>query len=176
MRYRPLQPRPSRRVIAQQLNRMADDAAANGKLDAPRFNVRKAPERSGNGSEHQEQWEVIRWWAGTKNRAENIQGAHERYGVPEFALFAIPNGGGRSPVQGEWLRQEGVRRGAPDLCLAVPRHIYHGAYVEMKYGDGRETEEQREFLAFLASQGYRTGTFWTGEAAIQFFTDYLEGR
>lgn len=172
MRYRPLRPsRPSKRVVAQHLNALRA-FAPDDKVIAE-LPVRKARTFDpAAGSEHKEQAAVIRWWDGTRHRA----GAHLVYGLPIYALFSVPNSGRRSIMQAVWLKEEGLRRGIPDLQLAVPRGIYHGAVAEMKFGGGHETDEQTECLAFFKAQGYRTGVFWTAETAIAFFSDYLGGK
>ncbi len=37
---------------------------------------------------------------------------------PELALlYHIPNGGTRDAIEGRHLKQQGVKRGVPDLCL-----------------------------------------------------------
>lgn len=114
-------------------------------------------------SEHQVQVAVIQWW--------RLQ--HQIYALPEFALFAIPNGGARDPITGARLKAEGVRAGALDLCLAAPRGTYHGWYGEMKVGDNKPTEKQQAFIAYLDSAGYKTGVHWTSESAIDSIREYL---
>ena len=78
---------------------------------------------------------------------------HRRYGLPSFALFAIPNGGARNPIVGAKLKAEGVRRGVPDLCLAVPAipggDCAYALWMELKVGRNKLTPEQialREWL------------------------------
>lgn len=96
-------------------------------------------------SEHAEQCLVIEWWAR----------AHKTFDVPEFSLFAIPNGGARHPAVAAKLKAEGVRRGVPDLMLAVPVGRFHGLYVEMKRSDGgRTTGHQDAFAVYLVQAGY----------------------
>jgi hypothetical protein len=69
-------------------------------------------------------------------------------------MFAIPNGGERNPVVAARLKAEGVKSGVSDLCLPVSRLGYHGLYIEMKKPKGKESENQIEYGAFLAEQGY----------------------
>ena len=96
-------------------------------------------------SEHQEQASLISWW-----RLE-----HGALGIPEQLLYAIPNGGARDAITGRNLRDEGVRRGIPDLMLAVPNDTYHGLYIELKTKTGRPSPEQRKMLDLLCKQGFR---------------------
>jgi hypothetical protein len=88
-----------------------------------------------SGTEHGEQAALFFWAA--KNRTDH----------PCLRwLYAIPNGGGRSPV-----------KGVSDVCLPVPRRSFNGLYIEMKRKDGTIKDvkpEQAEFLEFVQSQGY----------------------
>ena len=48
---------------------------------------------------------------------------------PELALlYHIPNGGTRDAIEGRHLKQQGVKRGVPDLCLPVARENYHAVH------------------------------------------------
>jgi len=99
-----------------------------------------------SGTEHGEQAALFFWAA--KMRV--------LYPVLKW-LYAIPNGGGRSPVEGSRLKAEGVKKGVSDVCLPVSRKGYHGIYIEMKRMDGKSTDvkpEQSEFLEFVQNQGY----------------------
>ena len=70
-------------------------------------------------------------------------------------IYHIPNGGKRSKTEAIRLKCEGVKKGVPDLCLPVPRRNYHGLYIEMKYGNGRTSKEQKEWIQKLNKQGYK---------------------
>lgn len=48
----------------------------------------------------------------------------------------------------------GVKRGAPDLCLPVPRGKYHGLYIELKTETGRTSDAQEWWGEALLRQGY----------------------
>src|SRR5258706_10318787 len=95
-------------------------------------------------SEHQSQCAVISWW----------RLAHAGYGLPEFALFAIPNGGARDPITGARLKAEGVRPGIPDLMLAVKRGTHGGLVIEMKKLHNQTNATQKEVLAYFVRAGY----------------------
>jgi hypothetical protein len=114
-------------------------------------------------SEHQEQCAVIAWW--------RLQ--HQRYALPELALFAIPNGGARDVITGSRLKAEGVRRGSPDLMLAWPAAGAHGLFIEMKVGSNKTSEEQRLFLEHLSLSGYRAVVHWSADDAIAEIKEYL---
>lgn len=96
-------------------------------------------------SEHQHQCALISWW----------KIAHKTFGLPEFALLAIPNGGHRHIAVAAKMKAEGVRRGILDLCLPVSRHGYHALWIEMKAGKNKPTPEQIEFIKWQEEEGYK---------------------
>lgn len=125
-----------------------------------------------DNEESRNQRGLIRWW----------QLACRGFGVPEILLFSIPNGGGRSgPIVGAILKAEGLRTGAPDLLLAVPRYeresdgavLRSGLFIEMKTEAGRVRREQEVFMQRLREQGYRVEVCRSARAATDVITDYL---
>ena len=127
---------------------------------------RQRAKRSSDGpSEHQEQSAVVSWWAL----------AHRTYGLPEFSLFAVPNGGARDAITGARLKREGVRRGVFDLVLAAGRGGFHALFLEMKVGDNKPTFEQESFLQYLTSAGFKASVHWTSGSAIEEIKSYLGG-
>lgn len=114
-------------------------------------------------SEHQEQAAVISWWARV----------HSKYTLPEFALFAVPNGGARDPITGSRLKAEGVRPGALDLILAKPVGSYSGLLLEMKVGYNKPSPEQLNFIEYLRSVGYQASVHWDAGSAIAAIENYL---
>lgn len=114
-------------------------------------------------SEHQEQSTVVSWWFH----------AHKDYGLPEFALFAIPNGGARDVITGARLKQEGVRRGVLDLMLAKPMNPHAGLFIEMKVGDNQPSDHQKAFMEYLEGAGYKCAVHWSARTAIEEIEKYL---
>lgn len=95
--------------------------------------------------EHDEQKRLIEWWA-------EFSALH---GIPVIALFAIPNGGERNVIVATRMKAEGVRRGVPDLFLALPKGCYHGLFIELKKPcGGKVSEHQKEYIRYLNSQNY----------------------
>ena len=89
--------------------------------------------------------------------------ANEEY-VPELRLLHhIPNEGIRT--NGPVLKAAGMKTGVPDLSLPVPRRGFHGLYIEMKFGKGKTTKAQEEFMALLREQGYKTAVAYGAEQA-----------
>lgn len=69
-------------------------------------------------------------------------------------MYAVPNGGDRNPIVAARLKAEGVKSGVSDICLPFGRQGYSGAYIEMKKPGGKESANQKEFGAFLATENY----------------------
>lgn len=115
---------------------------------------------------------VIRWF---KLAARGLR-------CPDYRLlYAIPNGGARTLIQGAILKGEGLRAGMPDLCLAMPVPVNgggprHGLYIEMKTWLGRVTVEQNEMLLALRLQGYECVVCRGFDQATRAITQYLSGK
>lgn len=87
-------------------------------------------------SEHLEQVRLVSWFRRT---------------FPDVRIFAVPNGGARSGLQGAKLKAEGVSAGVPDLFVPA----WH-LWVEMKRAKGGTVSpEQKDWMAYLESVGYR---------------------
>ena len=87
-------------------------------------------------------------------------------------IYAIPNGGARNAVVAMKMKNEGQRKGMPDLCLPVAKKGYHGLYIELKKKGGRVSPEQREVIARLNANGYLAEVCFGAEAAIELLKDY----
>jgi len=118
-----------------------------------------------SGTEHGEQLAVMQWAALNMKR------------FPELRwLFAIPNGGGRSAIQGARLKAEGVKPGVSDLMLPVARKGYHGLFIEMKKAKilpSSVRPEQKEFLEFVLDNGYQGEVAFGWIRASQIIENYL---
>ena len=99
----------------------------------------------------------------------------EERAYPELAmLYAIPNGGKRAIKTAVALKKQGVKRGVPDMCLPVSRGGYHGLYIELKrQKGGTVSDEQREWIAALNTQGYKAIICYGAEEAIEQIRGYL---
>lgn len=80
-----------------------------------------------------------------------------RYEFPEYGdlLFSVPNGGKRHIATARKLKAEGVVAGVSDLILLVPNKDYHGLCIEMKWGKGKQTDNQIRFQKHVVDQGYK---------------------
>lgn len=89
-------------------------------------------------------------------------------------LFAIPNGGARGIITGAMLKREGVRKGVPDLFLAIPLGECHGLFIEMKRQRGGEVDKaQKEMHEALRAAGYSVAVCKGFEAAMKEIKNYL---
>lgn len=95
----------------------------------------------------------------------------------EYALtFAVPNGGHRHPAVAAKLKAEGVKRGVPDVFMAVPRGDKLGLFIELKTEKGRPTEEQKTWIKLLNNQGYKAVICKGYDAAKTAIEEYLRGE
>ena len=64
---------------------------------------------------------------------------------PNVLIFSIPNGGQRSLITAKILKAEGTVSGVADLQIMKAKHGYNGLFIEMKYGKGKQSENQINF-------------------------------
>lgn len=100
-----------------------------------------------------------------------------RQKYPELKLlFHIPNGGRRDPVEAKHLREQGVKKGVPDLFLPVARNGFHGLFIEMKTERGGILgKDQRWWEHELRTNDYCHCWAFGWEAAVATLIDYLDG-
>lgn len=77
-----------------------------------------------------------------------------RLQYPDHVLFAVPNGGARDRKTGAMLKREGVMAGVSDLILLHSSSGYHGLLIELKVGDGRQSQVQKIFEKRAKKNGY----------------------
>ena len=91
-------------------------------------------------------------------------------------LFAIPNGGKRTPATAALMRKMGQRPGVPDLFYSRPRHGAHGLYIEMKRRRGGQlSDNQKVKLALFAGAGYATVVCAGKDEALAALLNYEYG-
>lgn len=130
--------------------------------------------RAAIATERSEQRALIQWW----------QSYAPTVGLDVRLLLAIPQGtifagdAKRRAMQAHSLKLEGLRPGAPDLLLLVPRGQYHAMALEMKRSDwkkisGKHEETQASYLQCLHFQLYYA-TFAAGaDSAMSIIKKYL---
>lgn len=69
-------------------------------------------------------------------------------------LIHIPNEGKRGPKAARDAKRLGLRKGVPDLFLALPRGGHAGLWIEMKTNKGILMEVQAEWISRLTIAGY----------------------
>lgn len=100
--------------------------------------------------------------------------AYQTARLPELEyLHHVPNGGKRDKRTAIALKRQGVKAGVPDVVLPVARAGYHGLYIELKAGNNTTTQKQREWLKFLAEQGYYTAVCYGWRVAAELMEQYL---
>lgn len=88
-------------------------------------------------------------------------------------LHHVPNGGKRDKIEAAHMKQQGVKRGVPDLDLPVPRGKYHGLRIEMKDDSGRTSVDQDWWLGELREQGYFCEVCHGWQSAVRVLEWYL---
>ena len=88
-------------------------------------------------------------------------------------LFAVPNGGYRTPTTAAKIKAEGALPGVSDLILLIARGGYHGLLIEMKTDKGRQSEAQREWQRLIEADGYKYVVVRSIEEFIKVVNDYL---
>lgn len=101
-----------------------------------------------------------------------------RHTFPELALlYAVPNGGYRSPVTAAHMKRTGVKRGVPDMCLPVPRKGKHGLYIELKrLKGGKVSPDQIRWMDDLNREGYEVALCCGWVEARNVIVEYLRGE
>lgn len=113
-------------------------------------------------SEDTEQAAVIQWAQYNISRYPELKWLHH-----------CPNGGSRNQIEAIKLKQMGVKAGVADLCLPYPKGIYCGLYIEMKYGQNRQQDTQKEFLKDMSLAGHFVATCYSADIAISVIEEYL---
>lgn len=113
-------------------------------------------------SEDTEQIAVIQWAMWNMEKYPELKWLHH-----------CPNGGSRNRAEAVKLKQMGVKAGVADLHLPYPKGVYCGLYIEMKYGDNRQQDTQKEFLADMAAAGHFVATCYSAEEAAKVIEEYL---
>lgn len=81
-------------------------------------------------------------------------------------VLHFPNEGKRTPRYGKLMKDLGMRKGVSDLLIAMPRHSYCGAWIELKSEQGVLSPEQQDFLNDMRQQNYFTAVCWSIDEAI----------
>lgn len=117
-------------------------------------------------SEAHEQMAIVQWADSMSRSTYSDLGA----------LYAIPNGGSRHPVEAKNMKLAGVKSGVPDMFLPVARRGYHGLYIELKRRDVNVVSaNQYEWLCKLHMRDYLVEVCRGYDEATKVLTWYLSG-
>ena len=109
-------------------------------------------------------------------QAECFKEAWNKYPETRRLLFHVANEldrAGDNARLGAIRRAEGIVKGVSDLVLLIPRGDFHGLMIELKWGDGRQRKEQKEWQELVEAQGYRYETIWTKKDFMALLEEYL---
>lgn len=114
-------------------------------------------------SEDAEQIALMDWmqWARWRGRP-----------LSDFA-WHTPNGGSRDVREAQKLQRMGVKRGVPDVTLAIPAGGFHGLFIELKSIGGRLTQAQIDCHQLLREQGYKVEVAFGWSEAVREIERYL---
>lgn len=98
---------------------------------------------------------------------------HERQFPILKWIFAVPNGGYRYKATAVAMKRQGVKAGVLDVCLPVARKGFAGLWIEFKTEVGKLSDEQKEWLEFLESEGHQVHVLRTWLAAANITINYL---
>jgi VRR-NUC domain-containing protein len=108
--------------------------------------------KSGNISEETIHITVMEWVRSNQN-------------IKKFILH-FPNEGRRTLRFGKLLQGMGMRAGVSDLFIAIQRHGFGGAWIELKSSGGIVSQFQKDFLSDMSQQNYFTAICWSIDEAI----------
>lgn len=95
---------------------------------------------------------------------------------PELMLLTHnPFGEKRTLEAGATLKRMGTKKGFPDYTLPIARNGYFGMFLEMKFGKGKLTKEQRLWKDKLQDQGYLVVVPNGWQEAADYIEMYLNG-
>jgi hypothetical protein len=94
--------------------------------------------------------------------------------IRDIPIVHIPNEGKRSEAYGSRMKRLGMRKGFPDLFVPLPRHGYHGFFIEMKSEKGKLSPDQRLWLVRLKNAHYATAVCYGSADAIRLIEKYVE--
>ena len=87
--------------------------------------------------------------------------------APGLLYFAVPNGGGRSKVEGAILKATGVKAGVPDIVILLPNA--GAGFLELKAGKGVLSPTQKQWRDDLRARGYA----WAEVRSVEEVEDIL---
>ena len=103
-----------------------------------------------------------------------VNWVHREHGELWEWLHHSPNGKKRTARDGAKLKLMGVKSGFPDLVLWWPVGGFNGLAIEMKFGKGRASVDQKKWLVHMKKCGWCAHVATLSQAKI-IFSKYLRG-
>lgn len=120
-------------------------------------------------SEHSEQALVIAWALRHEDMWPPLRWLHSSLN----GIFIPASSKTRAKIINH-MKQEGMKRGIPDLFLPCARRGKVGLYIEMKRNDGGViSQEQKDFLAYAEAENYHAVVCYGYEEAVEVLEWYL---
>lgn len=116
-------------------------------------------------SEYDHQCRLFQW------ARENM----DRYPALKW-MFATLNGVRLTPGTRVKASKQGMTKGVLDVWLVYPAGGCPGMAFELKYGRGKPTAEQAEWLEHLQACGWNVGVYYTWREAAAGIMEYLGGE
>jgi hypothetical protein len=118
--------------------------------------------KKGQPSEYDHQCALIEWCERFKER------------IPELSMIFASNNGIRVTIGvAVKMKKAGMKKGVPDLMLAIPAQGYRGFFLEMKVKGNTTSSEQFEWMDRLQQYGYKCSVFYTWWDAAREILVYL---
>lgn len=118
--------------------------------------------KSAQPSEYDHQCALIEWCERFKER------------IPELGMIFASNNGIRVTMGvAVKMKKAGMKKGVPDLMLALPAQGHCGFFLEMKIKGNSTTDEQCQWIAELQGYGYKCGVFYTWWDAARAILMYI---
>ena len=115
--------------------------------------------------EYEEQVAVFQWTKAMEGEYPDLK-----------YLFATLNGIRLTPHLAAKAKAAGNKKGVCDIWLPTRRGKHSGLVIELKAGTNRPTPEQKDWIAYLNSQGFYACACWGAGEAVETITKYLQGR
>lgn len=97
--------------------------------------------------------------------------------IPELKwMFAVPNGAKRTAYEGAMLKNSGLKAGVSDIFLPIASSGYHGMFIEMKYGDNKPSQAQKEFIKDMKIEGYKCIVCYSASEALDSIIKYIKEK
>ena len=124
--------------------------------------------------EHDEQAELFEWARDNKALHPELEMLYANVNGGKLPYHRNAKGQVTSPQRIK-LVQEGLKRGVPDVTLAVPRGRFHALYIELKRADhsNKPTPEQIEWIDNLRRYGYEAVVAYGAQEAQTAIMAYL---